>query len=332
LIAGPHNPLEPGIGSSQFLPFASRRKIDFKAIQLLRREIQQFQPDIVHAFLPRSLAQVVLATIGLRKPPKIVSFYGITRVPSWRDPSNWITYLSPKVTMHACESKAVKQALTLGGVADHKCSVIYNCVDKTPTVDNRDAIRQAHQIPTDAFVVGTVATIRPIKGIDILIEALIKCHEIPNLYALIAGPVDDPKVAKLAQDPRIANRVKMLGYTPNANQLMPAMDLFVMPSRKEGLCRALLEAMGQSVCPVVSDAGGMKEIVRSGMDGVVFPSEDVDSLAAAIARLQSTPDLVNQYAQSAFARVNEMCAPAVVGDRILAMYQRLLPQTQLLYT
>ena len=76
----------------------------------------------------------------------------------------------------------------------------------------------------------------------------------------------------------------------------------------------------------------MKEIVRSGTDGVVFPSEDVDSLAASITRLHSTPDLVNQYSQSAFSRVNEMCSPAVVGDRILAMYQRLLPQTQLVYT
>jgi glycosyltransferase involved in cell wall biosynthesis len=323
MVAAKTNPLLPGTGATTFFPYISRRKIDLQGIRAIRKAIRTFQPDVVHSFLPRPLAQTVLACVGLKHRPKIVSFYGITRVPSWSDPSNWITYLSSRVAMHACESNAVKQALVAGGVSEQKCEVVYNCVGKAASTQSRHEIRTQFNIPTDAFVIGTVATMRPVKGIDILMQALIQCHELPNVFALLAGPVDDPVVAKLASDPRISDRVRLLGYTPNASALMHAMDLFVMPSRKEGLCRALLEAMEQGLCPVVSDAGGMKEIVRNGIDGVVFPSEDVQALEIAIRQLFESPSLIQQYGASSLARVQAMCSPEVVGERVLQMYQRL---------
>ncbi len=323
MIADVTNPLVAGYGSEHFVSFSSRRKVDFAAIATLRRTIRYFQPDIVHSFLPRALSQTVLATVGMRRQPKIVSFYGITRVPSWREPADWITYLSPKVSMHACESNAVKAALVQGGVKDSRCEVIYNCIETVSPTLNRQELLRKYQIPDNAFVVGTVATIRPVKGIDILLRSLIECSAIANLVALIAGPLQDSAVTALANDPRLRGRIRMLGYTENASALMTAMDLFVMPSRKEGLCRALLEAMGQSVCPIVSDAGGMKELVRNGVDGIVFPSEDSMALASAIQRLHAAPELMAVFGKSAFERVESMCAPHIVGERVVKMYQRL---------
>ena len=324
MIADVTNPLVAGSGYDHFVSFSSHRKVDFAAIANLRRTIRNFQPDIVHSFLPRALSQTVLATVGMRRQPKIVSFYGITRIPSWREPADWITYLSPKVSMHACESNAVKAALVQGGVKDSKCEVIYNCIGKVAPTLTRQEMFTKYQIPDNAFVVGTVATIRPVKGIDILMRALIKCYHIANLVALIAGPLQDSAVAALANDPRLKGRIRMLGYTENASELMKGMDLFVMPSRKEGLCRALLEAMGQSVCPIVSDAGGMKEVVRNGIDGIVFPSEDSNALASAIQRLHAAPEQISVFGESAFERVESMCAPHIVGERVVKMYQRLV--------
>ncbi len=323
LLADASNPLEATDSCHPFVAYSSRRKVDLAAIAALRKTIREFQPDIIHSFLPRSLSQTVLATIGLRKQPKIVSFYGITRVPSWLEPADWITYLSPKVSMHACESNAVKSALVQGGVPEAKCEVIYNCVEMATHVLTRQELLAKYDIPESAFVVGTVATIRPVKGIDVLLRALIHCSEIRNLIAVIAGPLHDSTAAALAKDPRLKGRIRMLGYTENASSLMKGMDLFIMPSRKEGLCRALLEAMGQHVCPIVSDAGGMKEVVRNGLDGVVFPSEDSFALASAIRQLHAAPKQLESFGASALERVQSMCAPNVVGDRVLKMYRRL---------
>jgi len=324
MIAGRHNPLVANQGDAIFQSFCSRCKLDLSAIRALRRTILQFRPDVLHSFQPRSLAQAVLATTGLRQPPKILSFYGITRVPSWREPADWITYLSPKIALHACESNAVKRALMEGGVKESKCEVIYNCVEKIAHPKSRAEVLAQFNIPVDSFVVGTVATVRPIKGIDILLKALIECSDIPNLVTVIAGSVHDPRVSQLSQDPRIRNRIRWLGYVDRAASIMPGMDLFAMPSRKEGLCRALLEAMGQAVCPVVSDAGGMKELVRNNRDGIVFSSEDHLGLASAIRKLHSSPQLRDRYALSALGQVTTYCAPNVVGGRVVGMFERAL--------
>ena len=180
------------------------------------------------------------------------------------------------------------------------------------------------ELPENAFVVGTVATVRPVKGIDVLLQALIECSDIGNLFAIIAGPIHDSKAARLSHHPRLQGRIRMLGYTHNASSLMKGMDLFAMPSRKEGLCRALLEAMGQGVCPIVSDAGGMKEVVRNGIDGMVFPTEDSVALASAIRRLHAAPTQITRFGCSANERVQSMCSPRVVGDRVINMYRRLV--------
>ena len=310
----------------QHVPIHSRRKIDWGAIRALRRVIRSYQPDVVHAFLPRSLAQAVLACVGLRRKPRIVSFYGITRIPTWLDPANLITYLSPSVCMHACESNAVKESLVAGGVADARCEVVYNCVASSVVADEqqrRIEIRRELGVPEDSFLVGTVATIRPVKGIDIFMKAAITCSDISNVHFVVAGQLEDPVVAKLAEHPSLQGRLKMLGYVEGADEKMRAFDLFVMPSRREGLCRALLEAMERKICPIVSDAGGMKELVRHEIDGLVVPREDPQSLDAAIRKLYASRTLRDSYATSAHHRVRSICAPRVFSERMLSMYTRI---------
>lgn len=324
LVAGRKNPLRDNLGDAIFEFLPCRSKFDLPAIRQLRSTIFRFSPDVVHAFEPRSLAQTVLATMGMGRKPKIVSFYGITRPPMWSDPSNWFTFLSRNVALHACESNAVKAALQKAGIRQERCHVIYNCVSVPDRVLSRDQLLQELNIPQDAFVVGTVATIRPVKGIDILLRAMMECHGIPNLYAVMVGNLEDPEVERLRKDERIRERVRWLGYIQNGSSFVPAMDLFVMPSRKEGLCRALLEAMGQAACPVVSDAGGMKEIVRDKIDGVVFPSEDYQALALVIQDLRNSPEIVDRYGASAQDRMNTMCSPSAVRERVMRLYEMAL--------
>ncbi len=304
-----------------FVPVLGRRKINLQAIAALRKTIRALRPDVVHAFLPASLAQTVIACAGMRNRPRIVSFYGITRVPRWYDPANMISYLSPTVDMHACESQAVKESMLLGGVREQRCQVVYNCVAPSIPTTDRDALRAELDIPADAFVIGTVAAIRPVKGVDLLLKAAAACSDIPNCYVVVAGQLEDPAVASLCQHPALQGRLRMLGYVPNAADKIDAFDLFVMPSRREGLCRALLEGMERGVCPIVSDAGGMKELVRHQIDGLVVPREDVSALEFAIRRLHRERELRSLYARSAQARVRSICAPGIFADRMLHLYR-----------
>ena len=312
----------------QFLQLKGRKKIDITATRSLRRAILQFRPELIHAFLPSSLAQALIACIGLRVRPKIISFRGITRAPKKFDPSDWITYLSPNVSLHACESEAVKQAMMQGGIPERKCVVIYNCLPETKFISNRDELRYQFGIPVDAFVVGSAACMRPIKGFDILLKAAAELATLPNISFLLLGELKDAKAAQLAKDSRLSQCLKLAGYVDDAHRMMGVFDVFVMPSRREGLCRALLEAMDQSVCPVVSDAGGMKEMVRHGQDGLVFPTENSAALRDSLVRLFDNRDLIDRFGKSAQNRVHEICSPASFTNRLEDIYLQLCGQSQ----
>lgn len=305
-------------------PFDPRAKLDLRAVVGLRREIVAHRPDLVHAFSPKALAAVTLATVGLREPPVIVSFRGISTPPSRLDPANHITYLSRRVGLHACESDAVAGGLIAAGVAADRCHTVYNCVQQPEPLGAtpRAEIRGRFGVPADAFVVGTIAHVRPVKGTDLLLRAGLECLDLPDVHWLVIGPVHDRRVARLAGDSRWRGRLHMAGRVHGAGGLAGAFDVFAMPSRHEGLCRALLEAMAAGTCPVVSDAGGMKEMVRAGRDGLVVPRENAPALEGAIRLLYADRGRLANLAASARRRVAEVCSPRVFADRVLAVHAR----------
>ena len=299
-------------------------KLNPAAIWQLRNIIQRTQPDVVHAFYGRALAHVVLAATALRRRPGIVSFRGVSSPLSKLDAGDWLTYRHPLVDAHACESEAVQRALVQSGVDDARCFVTYNSMHMQPASrPGRGALAQ-FGIPADAFVVGTMAAMRRVKGIDILLQAAARCASIHDTYWLLFGQVIDPEIRVLAADLRIRNRVRLVGHRPDASELISGADVFVMPSRAEALCQALLEAMYQRVCPVVSDAGGMKEVVRHEQDGLVVPVEDADTLARAIQLLHADRGRIHAFSVSAQQRVIASFSPDRIAERCLAIYRQLL--------
>lgn len=302
--------------------FDPRAKLDMRAVVRLRELIVRHAPDVVHAFSPKALAVANLAATGLRRPPVLVSFRGISTPPSRLDPANHITFLSPRVRAHACESNAVAAGLVASGIPASRCHTVYNCVQPPDVAASprREEIRARFGIPAEAFVVGTIAHIRPVKGTDLLLRAGLECRDLRDVFWLVIGEVHDGRVARLSQDPRWEGRLRMAGAIPGAGSLAGAFDLFAMPSRHEGLCRALLEAMSWGVCPVVSDAGGMKELVRHDRDGVVVPRENVPALASAIRGLHADRPRAVGFGASARRRVAEVCAPRAFADRVLAVH------------
>ena len=308
--------------------YTGGQKLNLRAAWQIRTIIREFRPDIVHAFYGRALAHVVLAARSMRSPPHIVSFRGITAPLSRFNAGDWITYRHPMVAAHACESHAVRESLVASGIAAGKCWVTFNSMAAAPAHrPGRQGLEQ-FGVPANAFVVGSIATMRRVKGIDILLRAAARCADLRDVYWVLFGHVVDPEVKQLADDPRIRDRVRLVGHRPDASELISGADLFVMPSRAEALCQALLEAMHQGVCPVVSDAGGMKEVVRHGQDGVVVPTEDVEALAQAIRELHANRGLIARCGASAAQRVADEFTPQKMAERCLAMYRQLLGERQ----
>lgn len=307
-------------------PLWPNSKIDLRAAHQLRREIRDIRPDIVQAFTSRGLACATLATSFLRDPPKLAAWWGVASVPSRWDPANHLAYFHRRVVGYACESNAAKRALIQGGVSEQECATTYNCVPRAEVTQAGRAGLASWNVPENAFVVGTVANFRRVKGMDILLQAAQLCADLTKVHWVIIGDRKHAKsdVKRLADDERIRDRVHMIGFRRDAQSLISGFDLFAMPSRSEGLCRALLEAMAQDICPVVTDAGGMKEVVRHEQDGLVVPSEAPQALAEAIRQLVENRGRRERLAASASQRISDMFQPHHVIERLVALYDRML--------
>ena len=132
-------------------------------------------------------------------------------------------------------------------------------------------------------VVGALGRLDRQKGFDVLVDAL---AQLPEVTAVIAG--DGPEREALlqrARDRSVADRFEILGWQQEIGPFLRSLDVFVLPSRGEGLPLALLEAMATRAAVVATDVGGIHEAVVSGETGLLVPPDDADALAAGIRRL-----------------------------------------------
>jgi len=295
---------EPPLDSSR-IPLTylhCRNKIDFKAPNRIRSQIQSGDYDIVHAYTSKNLGNVIAACRWLRDAPKVVGYRGTVNQLRLLDPANWITFWHPRVDKIVCVSHATKRALLASGVPPSKLVPVWEgCAPESLRTPPRSA-RSEFGIPEDAFVVGLVANMRPVKGIDLLLEAALQLEQLRDIYWLLIGEVSDRRIEALAADRRIADRVRLTGPRPGAGHLSGLFDVYASPSRMEGLSMSVMEAMAQRVCPLVSDVGGLPELVEHQVNGLVVPANDAGAIADAIRCLHNDPPLRQQLADAAYQR------------------------------
>ncbi len=190
-----------------------------------------------------------------------------------------------------CCSKAVRRFVSeQEGIRSDRLMVIHNGVPdpKTEPAAELERLKSSLSIPTEARVIGCVASLVRHKGHRYLIEA---ASQIENVILVLVG--DGPLreeleglVAKLGID----GRVVFAGYQSDVTPYLQLMDVFILPSiEREGLGIAIIEAMALAKPVVASRLGGITEVVDDGRTGLLVPPGDSDALTAAIKRLlQST--------------------------------------------
>lgn len=124
-----------------------------------------------------------------------------------------------------------------------------------------------------------------------------------DVYLLLVG--DGPERVKLERQVResgVAERVIFTGYQPDPRPFLAVMDLFVLPSRSEGLSVALLEAMGEGIPVAVTDAGESQSVIGQGQAGLVL-SDDEREWPAQLADAWRDPERRKAVCLVARARV-----------------------------
>ncbi|MCB0310326.1 MAG: glycosyltransferase family 4 protein [Bdellovibrionales bacterium] len=278
-----------------------RSRFDLSGIRKIRSLYEDMKPEIVHYFTARAVSNGLIALRGTRS--KQVAYRGTVGRLSRLDPMSWLSFLNPGLDRIVCVSQAVEKYMREQGVPPHKLRTIYKGHDVNWYADTPFDLEQL-DIPEGSFVVCCVANMRPVKGVDLLLKAFQQIDRKFPIHLILIGRLECRRAKKMLS--QSDSRVHFLGPQTEASRFAQASDVVVLFSRcREGLPKSIIEGMCLGRAPIVSDAGGMPELVEHAKCGLVVPRLDCEGLASAIMQLYSNRELLTQLGRAARERILE---------------------------
>jgi len=198
-----------------------------------------------------------------------------------------------------------------------------------PVVTRTNAdMRERLAIPPDRSVrvVGQVSRLVPHKGQRVLLKAARKVlAEAPDTYFVITGYAGaDPHYLEiLQQDARelqIAHRVRFVSWAGSIGDVWELLDIHVHASIEDSLPIAITEGMSFGKPAVVTNVGGVREMVTHGETGLVVPMHDPDALGDGVLRLLREPDTARRLGAAALQRYQEGYQPEVMTRALESLF------------
>lgn len=273
----------------------------------LRIIVKKYHPDIAHVqyMAPGALPILVLRALGIKKIIATVhtpaDIYPLLKQIHWLN--NHILTAFQCITLKAEASFFGKASLFSNDTKLKKHSNHFTIYNNLPSyIEIAETPRKG--IPK---TIGVVSRLESIKGMDLAVPAFAEVHERhSDLKLLVVGDG--------LQKQLMESQVKEFGlpgdsvlFVGRQNQDMlqsfyDRIDILLMPSRSEGFGLTAIEGMARGCVPVVSDTGGLPEVVEDGVSGLLHSTESVDDMAAKIESVVDNPKLFEQLSDGAYKR------------------------------
>jgi sugar transferase (PEP-CTERM/EpsH1 system associated) len=289
----------------------------------LARTLRDIRPDVVHTRNWSGLDGIIAARLaGLRTvvhgehgwsidDPEGLS---VRRLRIRRLVSRW-------VREYTCVSKAIERWLREVVRVRQTVFQVYNGVDTaTYRPGPGGPVRRTLGISEQAFVVGSVGRLDPIKDHVTLLSAFARFRAAhPGAVLVLIG--DGPERARL--EAAAGPGVQLLGQRDDVAELMRAFDVFALPSLNEGINNTILEAMASGLPVVATNTGGNPELVADGVTGLLLPRRQPTEIAAALHRYLVEPELARAHATAGRERAVSAFSVGAMVRSYEAVYRRM---------
>jgi len=217
------------------------------------------------------------------------------------------------------------------GIDTAKIVQLYNGVDFSRFSAAADSVlAQELGLSAECFVIGTVGRLQEEKDQRTLIEAFNLLVGLPAAQdrelclVLVGDGPEETGLKALVNQYNLKDKVLFLGARNNIHQIMALLDLFVLPSRGEGVSNTILEAMATGLPVVATNVGGNPELVIEGQTGRLVPSQAPGQMAQAISDYLCSPQQLVQHGKQGQQRARQQFSLEAMVDRYMAFYDNLL--------
>jgi glycosyltransferase involved in cell wall biosynthesis len=310
---------------------------DLKSLFIMLKVFHREKPFIVHANTPKGSLLSMIAAWVCRVPHRIYTVTGL-RFETASGKFRRLLIGMEKITCFCAtkvipEGDGVKRTLIRENITKKPLRKILNGningIDLNHFTCSNEVISKAKEIRGNniLFTFCFVGRMVLDKGINELVQAFVKLNKkYPDIRLLLVGPFEK-KLCPLSNEVEslIFNhkRILFVNYQDDVRPYFAASDVFVFPSYREGFPNVVMQAGAMGLPCIVTDINGCNEIIENGVNGIIIPPKDSESLYNAMVELYQNKQKREKMADIAREMISSRYDQQLVWDALLKEYQSL---------
>jgi glycosyltransferase involved in cell wall biosynthesis/ribosomal protein S18 acetylase RimI-like enzyme len=307
---------------------------DLRAALQLWKTLRRERPDILHTHNPKpGLYGRILGRLS-GVPIVVNTVHGLYATPDDRLLKRLVVYLLEAVASRFSDAELIQSSEDLALISKWRIApagrarLLGNGVNldrfRPEGGRGRAAMRAELGLAPDQIAVGMVGRLVEEKGYPELFAAARQLDE--RYLVFVIGPDDTSKgdslPAELVERAR-ADGVRFLGMRTDVDDLYRALDVFVLPSHREGFPRAAMEAAASGLPVVATDIRGCREVVEDSVNGLLVPVRDPAALAKAIQTIGDDAELRAKMGQAGDERARRLFDESAIVETVLDVYRQI---------
>jgi len=310
--------------------FKCNGKVDFETLFVIKKFIKNEKIDIIHTHGYKSNIYGFVVAKMLKKPIMSTCHNWIAN--DFKTKAYYLLdkFILSKFNKIVAVSEDIRDELLRNKVKKDKISLIYNGINIDKFNNDNNDLKREFNIGKKIKVIGIVARFTAEKGLSNLLHAAQKASQLfPDCVFLFVGdgPLRDDLVKK-SVELGIKEKVIFTGLRSDIPEIYSTIDIFVLPSLKEGLPIVLLEAMAAKKSIITTNVGAIPKVIENKKEGILISPNNISALTEALICLLKDEELSKELSLNAYNKVTRGFSSKMMCAKYIGIYEEILQNTQ----